>query len=67
MSQVSPIEKPMTETSVLATYLAEAAEAGVTLHPGFVAYLAALEQISTVSPEVAKSIVTELTSETISK
>ena len=43
-------------SSALATYLSQHTSPNV----GFVAYLAALEQVATVSPEVAKTIVKEL-------
>ena len=43
-------------TSPLAEYLSQ----NPTPNPGFVAYLAALEQVASVSPDVAKSIVAEL-------
>ena len=56
----SPIRGVVSHTSPLAAYLSRMASAGRTLSPGFVAYLASLEQISAVSPEVAKAIVTEL-------
>ena len=46
--------------SPLADYVHRIVESGENPDPGFVAYLAALEQISTVSPEVARSIVAEL-------
>ena len=50
----------MSDSSPLAGYLADAAGSGTAPDPGFIAYLASLEQISTVSPEVARSIVSEL-------
>ena len=43
-------------SSPLISYLSE----HKTPHPGFIAYLAALEQVASVSPEVAKTIVAEL-------
>ena len=50
----------MSDSSPLADYLADAADKGKTPDPGFTAYLAALEQVSSVSPEVASAIVSEL-------
>ena len=50
----------MPNTSPLATYLTDAASSGRRLDAGFVAYLASLEQVSGVSPEVASAIVAEL-------
>ena len=50
----------MTDTSPLAQYLAECAEAGRAADAGFVAYLASLEQIASVAPEVSAAIVAEL-------
>ena len=46
--------------SPLTRYITRTMDAGASPNPGFVAYLASLEQISTVSPEVARSIVGEL-------
>ena len=43
-------------SSTLANYLSQ----NSTPNPGFVAYLAALEQVASVSPDVAKNIVSEL-------
>jgi glycine hydroxymethyltransferase len=43
-------------SSPLATYLSQKS----TYHSGFIAYLAALEQVATVSPEIARSIISEL-------
>ncbi len=48
----------MTDSSPLATYLSEIN--GKPVDAGFVAYLASLEQVSKVAPEVAKAIVAEL-------
>ena len=50
----------MTDTSPLAQYLAECAEAGRAADAGFVAYLASLEQIAGVAPEVSAAVVAEL-------
>ena len=50
----------MPDSSPLATYLAEASASGVPPSAGFVAYLASLEEVSKVAPEVARSVVTEL-------
>ena len=50
----------MTDTSPLAQYLAECAGAGRAADAGFVAYLASLEQIASVAPEVSAAIVAEL-------
>ena len=50
----------MSQSSPLASYLAGAAAREEAPDAGFVAYLASLEQISTVSPDVARSIVSEL-------
>ena len=47
----------MSDTSALATYLTETSAAGTTPDPGFVAYLASLERIATVAPQVAGAIV----------
>lgn len=44
----------------LNTYLAESAACNKQPDPGFVAYLASLQQINTVAPEVARAIVSEL-------
>lgn len=44
----------------LANYLSAATAAGKTLDSGFIAYLASLEQVSRVSPEVATAVVSEL-------
>jgi glycine hydroxymethyltransferase len=63
MAQVSPLESVMTHTAIspLASYLADSSALGKVLDPGFIAYLASLEQINTVSPEVVKAIISELT------
>jgi len=50
----------MSQPSPLARYLADAAASGSAPDAGFVAYLASLEQVSAVSPEVAGAIVSEL-------
>jgi glycine hydroxymethyltransferase len=50
----------MSNSSPLADYLADAAGSREAPDPGFIAYLASLEQVSTVSPEVARIIVSEL-------
>ncbi len=50
----------MSQSSPLAGYLAGAASKGETPDAGFVAYLASLQQIDAVTPEVAKTIVSEL-------
>ena len=50
----------MSTASPLAGYIAEAASNGGDLDAGFVACLAALERIGSVSPEVASAIVEEL-------
>ena len=50
----------MSRSSPLAGYLVDASSSGTTPDPGFLAYLASLEQISGVSPEVARAIVSEL-------
>ena len=50
----------MSISSPLADYLADATSSGKTPDSGFIAYLASLEQISMASPEVARSIVSEL-------
>ena len=50
----------MSDSSPLSSYLADAADKGKTPDPGFTAYLAALEQVSSISPEVASAIVSEL-------
>lgn len=50
----------MTDPSPLAGYLSRAAAGGDALDAGFIAYLASLQQIATVSPDVARSIVAEL-------
>ena len=47
--------------SPLASYLAEAARSGKAPDAGFVGYLASLERVASVSPEVARAIVAELT------
>ncbi len=44
----------------MAAYLAEAVSSGKPPSPGFVAYLASLERIGAVSPEVARAIVSEV-------
>ena len=46
--------------SPLARYLVDATAEGKSPDPGFVAYLASLEKVSSVSPDVAKAIVAEL-------
>ena len=46
--------------SPLAVYLAETASSGRTPSAGFVGYLASLERVGSVSPEVARAIVSEL-------
>ena len=43
-------------SSPLADYLSQ----NPSPHPGFIAYLASLEQVASVSPDVAKDIVAEL-------
>ncbi len=50
----------MPNTSALATFLADSSAAGATPDPGFVAYLASLERIHEVAPQVAGAIVSEL-------
>ena len=50
----------MSPPSPLAGYLKDTSTSGKAPDPGFTAYLASLEQISKVSPEVAKAIVSEL-------
>ena len=50
----------MPDSSPLASYLTNTSASGADPSPGFVAYLASLEQISKVSPIVARSIVSEL-------
>ena len=50
----------MTDPSPLASYLSRAAASGDAPDAGFIAYLASLQQISTVSPDVARSIIAEL-------
>ena len=50
----------MSTSSPLAAYLTGLTASGKTPDAGFVGYLASLEQISAVSPEVARSIVSEL-------
>ena len=47
-------------TSALADYISEATANGRGLNAGFVGYLAALEQVYAVSPEIAAAIVNEL-------
>lgn len=47
-------------TSALADYISEATANGRDLNAGFVGYLAALEQVYAVSPEIAAAIVNEL-------
>jgi glycine hydroxymethyltransferase len=56
----------MADSSPLATYLAESATAGRAPDAGFVAYLASLEQISRVAPEVSRSVVAELADQSTS-
>ena len=50
----------MSGPSPLASYLADAASSGRTAAPGFIAYLATLEQVYAVLPDVAKAIISEL-------
>jgi len=50
----------MTDPSPLVGYLSRVAADGDAPDAGFVAYLASLQQIATVSPDVARSIVAEL-------
>ena len=50
----------MSQSSPLAGYLSRAADGEVEPDARFVAYLASLEQVSTVAPEVARAIVSEL-------
>jgi len=50
----------MTDPTPLASYLSRAAASGDAPDAGFIAYLASLQQIATVSPDVARSIVAEL-------
>ena len=50
----------MSSSSPLARYLGEGTASGKTPDPGFTAYLASLERISLVAPDVAKAIVSEL-------
>jgi glycine hydroxymethyltransferase len=50
----------MTDPSPLASYLSREAASGDAPDAGFIAYLASLQQIATVSPDVARSIVAEL-------
>lgn len=56
----------MPTTSALADYIAETTASGSDLNTGFVAYLASLEQISRVSPEITKAIVSELADQSTS-
>jgi glycine hydroxymethyltransferase len=62
MAQVTPLESDMTHTSAspLAGYLADTTSLGKIPDPGFIAYLASLEQINKVSPEVVRAIIAEL-------
>ena len=50
----------MPQSSPLAGYLARAAKGEVQPEPQLVAYLASLEQVASVAPEVARAIVSEL-------
>ena len=50
----------MSTSSPLAGYLADHTASGRAPDPGFTAYLASLEQVSGVAPEVARAIVSEL-------
>ena len=50
----------MSTTSALSGYLAGAAAGGKAPAPGFVAYIASLEQVSATSPVVAGAIISEL-------
>ena len=50
----------MSGPSPLETYLGEAVASDATPHPGFIAYLASLDQVSRVSPAVSSAIVSEL-------
>lgn len=63
MAQVSPLESVMTHTAIspLASYLTDASALGKVPDPGFIAYLASLEQINAVSPDVVRAIIAELT------
>ena len=56
----------MPTTSALADYISEAVAAGRDLNTGFVAYLAALEHICSVSPEISAAIVDELVDQSTS-
>ena len=60
MVQATPPAGLNRPASPLATYLLESAAAGNPADPGFVAYLASLEQIYAASPQIAASIVAEL-------
>ena len=60
MSHTSPIVDVISKTSPLTDYVTEASAAGKRLDPGFISYLASLEQVAETSPEVAKAIVAEL-------
>ena len=60
MVQATPPADVERSTSPLARYLSESAVVGNPADPGFVAYLASLEQIHAISPRVAASIVSEL-------
>ena len=60
MVQATPPAGLHRSSSPLARYLSETAAAGKPADPGFVAYLASLEQIHSVSPQIAASIVAEL-------
>ena len=60
MVQAIPPADVKNLASPLARYLSESAALGNTADPGFVAYLASLEQIHSVSPQIAASIVAEL-------
>ena len=63
MAQVSPLESVMTHTAIspLTSYLTDASALGKVPDPGFIAYLASLEQINAVSPDVVRAIIAELT------
>ncbi len=60
MVQASPPVDVTTPASPLARYLSESAALGHSVDPGFVAYLASLQQIHATSPRVAATIVAEL-------
>ena len=50
----------MPQSSPLASYLTETVNAGNVPDAGFITYLASLEQINGVSPEIAKAVIAEL-------